>query len=56
MSLWKDKPESEVAVLGRFVWKLTFAVVAALVVIALVGLVVGAIFDLPVEEVDIIDR
>ena len=56
MPLWKEKPESQMTALGRFVWKLTAAVVVTLVVFALIGLVVDALFDLPVEEVDIIDR
>jgi hypothetical protein len=56
MPLWKGKPESQVAAIGRFVWKLTAAVVLTLVVFALIGLVVDAFFDLPVEEVEIIDR
>jgi hypothetical protein len=51
MPIWKDRPEFEMQVVGRFLWKLVVTVAVTLLVMGLVGLIVDAVFDLPTTEV-----
>lgn len=51
MPLWKDEPKFEAQVVGRFLWKLTATIVVTLIVLAIVGLILDAVFDFDRVEV-----